>query len=124
MSNRRLHRLAGDQVTFSYRESGSGDLRFRTLGAEEFIRRFLQHVLPKGLVKVRYYGFFSPGKRRMLAAIRRLLIKFSAVKFSREQTKRNRPELRCPICGSAMRWLQSLQPRIRPPPRWLYMEAA
>ncbi len=66
LSNRRLHKLAGDQVTFSYRDSGSGDLRFRTLGTEEFIRRFLQHVLPKGFVKVRYYGIFSPGKRRLL----------------------------------------------------------
>jgi len=124
LTNRRLHRLTVDQVTFSYRASGSGDIRFRTLGAEEFIRRFLQHVLPKGFVKVRYYGFFSPGKRRMLAAIRRLLGKFSAARSSHEQAKCVRPELRCPACGSVMRWLQSLQPRIRPPPRRLSLEAA
>jgi len=124
LSNRRLHRLTDSQVTFSYRESGSGDLRFRRLGAEEFIRRFLQHVLPKGFVKVRYYGFFSPGKRRLLAAIRRLLGRFCAAAFSRQQTKRDRRELKCPGCGKEMRWLQSLQPRVRPPPTRLALEAA
>jgi len=119
LSNRRLHRLAGDQVTFSYRDSSSGDLRFRTLRAEEFIRRFLQHVLPKGFVKVRYYGIFSPGKRRMLAVIRRLLGRFHAATLCREQAKRNRRELKCPACGKEMRWLQALQPRVRAPPgRW------
>lgn len=119
LSNRRLHRLTGDEVTFAYRDSGSGDIRFRTVCAEEFIRRFLQHVLPKGFVKIRYYGIFSPGKRRLLAMVRRLMCKFVTAKFSQEQTKRNKPELRCPACGCLMRWLQSLQPRVRPPPgRW------
>ena len=44
-----------------------------TLPAEEFIRRFLQHVLPKGFVKVRYYGFPSSGCRQRLAALRQQL---------------------------------------------------
>src|SRR3989304_832370 len=47
LSNRRLVRLAGGRGTFNYRHSGSGGTRFRTSGAGEFIRRFLQHVLPK-----------------------------------------------------------------------------
>jgi hypothetical protein len=46
-------------VTFRYRTTDTGTLRSCTLLAEDFIRRFLQHVLPKGFVKVRYYGFFS-----------------------------------------------------------------
>ncbi len=54
LSNRRIRRFADGKVTFSYRDSGSGDIRFHTLGAEEFIRRFLQHVLQKGFVKVLY----------------------------------------------------------------------
>ncbi|MFQ5923891.1 MAG: transposase, partial [Anaerolineales bacterium] len=60
LSNRRIRRLAGDQVTFEVRGSQSGAMRTCTLPAEEFMRRFLQHVLPRGFVKVRYYGFF-PG---------------------------------------------------------------
>jgi hypothetical protein len=123
LSNRRLHRLTGDQVTFSYRDSGIGDTRFRTLDTEEFIRRFLQHVLPKGFVKVRYYGIFSPGKRRLLAAIRRLLGRLHEKILSRDQVKRDRREMKCPACGKEMRWLQSLQPRVRPPLTRLVFEA-
>jgi hypothetical protein len=41
-----------------------------TVSAEEFIRRFLQHVLPKGFVKIRYYCFLSPGLRTRLAILR------------------------------------------------------
>jgi len=123
LSNRRLHRLTGDRVTFSYRDAGIGDTRFRTLDTEEFIRRFLQHVLPKGFVKVRYYGIFSPGKRRLLAAIRRLLGRLHEKILSRDQVKRDRREMKCPACGKEMRWLQSLQPRVRPPPTRLVLEA-
>ena len=53
--------LADGKVTFRYRASDTGKLKTCTLPAEEFIRRFLQHVLPKGFVKVRYYGFLSSG---------------------------------------------------------------
>lgn len=59
ISNSRILKLADDQVTFRYRTSDTGKLRTCTLPAEEFIRRFLQHVLPKGFVKVRYYGFLA-----------------------------------------------------------------
>jgi hypothetical protein len=47
--------------------------RLCTLAAEEFIRRFLQHILPEGRVKVRYHGFFSPGQRRRLDQLRQQL---------------------------------------------------
>jgi len=124
ISNHRIRKLAHDQVTFCYQDANTGETRNCTLPVQEFIRRFLQHILPKGFVKVRYYGFFSSGKRRLLAAVQMMLGKFSRANISHEQTKRNQPELRCPICGSAMRWLKSLQPRPRPPPQWWLAEAA
>ncbi len=43
-----------------------GQARFCTVSAEEFMRRFLQHVLPERFVKVRYYGLLSPGNRHLL----------------------------------------------------------
>jgi hypothetical protein len=116
LSNRRIQKLDGDRVTYSYRDSRSGEIRSLTLRAEEFMRRFLQHVLPKGFVKVRYYGFFSPGKRPMLALIRRMLGMLHEEILSCELEKRSRRELKCPDCGKEMRWLQSLQPQVRPPP--------
>ena len=51
------------RVTFTYRKSGSRRLRAMTVTAEEFIRRFLQHVLPGGFQKVRHYGFAHPRQR-------------------------------------------------------------
>jgi hypothetical protein len=72
ISNRRILKLEDDAelvptVTFRYRATDTGQERLCTLAAEEFIRRFLQHILPKGFVKVRYYGFFSSGSRPHLA---------------------------------------------------------
>ncbi|MFQ5923405.1 MAG: IS91 family transposase [Anaerolineales bacterium] len=116
LSNRRIRQFVGNQVTFCYKDSQSGESRSLTLSAEEFIRRFLQHVLPRGFVKVRYYGFFSSGKRRLLAALRRLLGILAVAKLLRDPPRRNPPELRCPSCGSVMRWIQTLRPRGPPPP--------
>jgi len=65
ISNRRLvsieHRgsLETSQLTFQYRPSDTGQLKTCTLSVEHFIQRFLQHVLPRGFVKVRYFGFFA-----------------------------------------------------------------
>jgi len=110
LSNGRLKRLADGRVTFSYRESGTGRARECTLGAEAFIHRFLQHVLPKGFVKVRYYGLFSASKRARLALARGIL---GAPKLSRQAEARGRagPGLKCPKCGSEMRCVQRLEPR-------------
>ena len=83
ISNNRILKLEDGKVTFRYRTSDTGKplvlwprdrgLSTCTLPAEEFIRRFLQHVLPKGFVKVRYYGFLSSGCRQRLTALRQQL---------------------------------------------------
>jgi ribosomal protein L37AE/L43A len=54
ISNNRIHKLQAGQVTFSYKESATDQLKFCQLSAAEFIRRFLQHVLPHRFIKVRY----------------------------------------------------------------------
>ncbi len=61
ISNRRLVKCEPGpdglgRVTFTYRKSGSRGCRTMTVTADEFIRRFLQHVLPSGFQKVRHYG--------------------------------------------------------------------
>jgi len=116
LSNKRIHQLVDGQVTFSYRDSRSGQVRFCTLPAEKFIHRFLQHVLPKGFVKVRYYGLFSPSKSSLLPTIRRLMGRFSLPKFLQERTAHQSLELRCPFCGAVMHCVQPIPPRSRPPP--------
>jgi hypothetical protein len=73
ISNSRLVSCENDQVTFRYRDSNTGQPKLLTLEVVEFIHRFLQHVLPPGFVKVRYYGLLSPGCREALAHVRQQL---------------------------------------------------
>ena len=117
LSNGRLRRLEGGRVTFTYRDSASGAERDCTLEVEEFIRRFLQHVLPKGFVKVRYYGLFSGKKRRLLALVRGIL---GAARLPARASSTGRSEaagLGCPRCGKEMRRVERLSPRGPPPLR-------
>ncbi len=124
LSNRRLVRLEAGQVTFRYRATDTGKLKQSTLRAEEFIRRFLQHVLPKGFVKVRYYGFFSPCHRNQLAALRQRLMAHGPEETcptENPQTptvpkQRERPRWPCPHCGQGMSLWQSLPPQPCQPP--------
>jgi len=81
------------------------------------MRRFLQHVLPKGFVKVRYYGFFSPSKHRMLPRLRRLLgLPGATTPSDDQQVNAIFLVLRCPVCGQEMKWLETLKPNGRRPP--------
>jgi hypothetical protein len=73
LSNGRLVSCENNRVTFRYRDSNTGQPKLCILEAEEFIHRFLQHILPQGFVKVRYYGWLSPGCRPLLALIRQRL---------------------------------------------------
>ena len=73
LNNSRLERFENGQVTFRYRDNRTRQLRHLTLCAEEFIRRFLLHTLPRSFAKVRYYGLFSPAARSQLEHARTLL---------------------------------------------------
>jgi hypothetical protein len=60
LSNRRLLGIDEGQVTFAYRDRRDGNRRKElTISAHEFLRRFLQHVTPAGLCRIRHYGFLS-----------------------------------------------------------------
>lgn len=130
LSNRRLVKLDAlrDRVTFRYTVSQTGQAKCCTLPVDAFIARFLQHVLPKGFVKVRYYGFFAPGQRARLAALRQQLHATTVVPVAptpEAVTPSSTPGLpladtrslpsappSCPVCGCAMR----MYPLPRSPP--------
>jgi Putative transposase. len=57
ISDSRIIKVEDRKVTFQYKKKNSNRMRACTLDVMEFIRRFLQHVLPSGFMKVRYYGF-------------------------------------------------------------------
>jgi hypothetical protein len=131
ISNHRILQLAEGKVTFRYRASDTGKLRTCTLPAEEFIRRFLQHVLPKGFVKVRYYGFLASGCRQRLTSIRQQLDNSSAAQApdldpgteAESQLEAHPaddpildPIVLCPSCGQVMQRRLIPRPRGRCPP--------
>ena len=72
IANSRLESLDNGQVSFRYRDNRTQVIRHVTLSAHEFLERFLQHVLPRGGVKVRYYGIWSPSRRDQLERARTL----------------------------------------------------
>ena len=76
LSNSRLVRVSNEEVTFTYKDyRKEGQTRELTLEAEEFARRFLQHVLPRGFVRIRHYGLLANrGRDEKLRLCRRLLL--------------------------------------------------
>ena len=75
ISNHRLLGMENGKVTFRWKDyAHSGKQRKMTLAGEEFIRRFLLHVLPKGFVRIRHYGWMANRCRRERAALCRSLL--------------------------------------------------
>ena len=124
IANQRILKVNQGKVTFRYRKSDTGQMRCCTLTAAEFLRRFLQHILPKGFVKVRYYGLFSPARRYLLPLLRLWLDTSSpATPLQEEAESRHSaavsslyPDVVCPHCGQVMQRLSKLPPRSRCPP--------
>jgi hypothetical protein len=105
ITNSRVESFDQQQVTFRYRDSRSRQLQHCTLPAEQFISRFLQHVLPSRFTKVRYYGLFSPRCREALERARALLGPVREPADSTPQshdspshTEPNGSILVCPVC--------------------------
>jgi hypothetical protein len=74
ISNSRLEQIDDDRVTFRYRDTRTQETRRATVSGVEFLRRFLQHVLPRRCMKVRYYGLWSATRRKDLDHARTLLV--------------------------------------------------
>jgi|AGTN01.2.fsa_nt_gi Putative transposase. len=106
ISNQRLLSLEGGQVTFRYKDyADSRRGKTMTLSAEEFLRRFVQHVLPHGFVKIRHYGLLaSRDRNERLALCRRLLLPATVAARlpaggEAADTVRPAREACCPHCG-------------------------
>ncbi len=119
LSNRRLVSLTDGNVTFKYKESATDQIKSCTLTAQEFIRRFLQHVLPPHFIKVRYYGLLSPRQRHLLHRVRLLLARPATKPISvteSENSGRLREPLLCPRCGNQLTLRGPLKPKHPRPP--------
>jgi hypothetical protein len=96
--NHRLVAFQNDRVSFRWRDyAHGGKQKVMTISAHEFLRRFLLHVLPRGLVRIRHFGLFA--NRRRSAALqhcRALLGRVAAVDPPQP------PSLRCPACSGIL----------------------
>ena len=120
ISNQRLVALENGRVTFRWKNYARGSQpATMTLNVEEFIRRFLTHVLPKGFVKVRHFGFLANrGRRENVVLCRKLLAASSAVASDLTPPPCHPGEAesdtadRCPRCKvGSMRMLEILLPQ-------------
>src|SRR5271157_624474 len=73
LTNARIVGLDDQTVTIQYKDRKTGCRRTCRLSGDEFMRRFLQHVLPRGFHKVRYFGLWHPAQRQNAARIRQML---------------------------------------------------
>ncbi len=102
ISNHRLVKLEAGRVTFRYRDyADSRKEKLLTLSAEEFLRRFVMHVLPKGFMKIRHYGLLASRQREArLRQVRKLLLSKMAVGAVVGTDVKPAESPRCPACGS------------------------
>ena len=106
ISNSRLIAFDGNEVTFrykNYRCSGANRQQVMTLAADEFIRRFLIHVLPRGFHRIRHYGLLAGSARKdCLAQARDMLGVAPATDEPPAPETAPDPRLPCPCCGGTM----------------------
>lgn len=116
ISNSRLLRFDEAGVTFrykDYRKAGAGRQQVMTLAADEFIRRFLLHALPRGFHRIRHYGLLASARRKdHLERARRLLD--VAPPPTDEPTDDAGPQPTCPCCGGKMIIIEVFERRYQP----------
>ena len=112
ISNNRIVRYDNHSVTFRYKDSDTGKWRSMTLDALEFIRRFLQQVLPTGFMKVRHYGFLNGNAAVSLQEVRELILAFYDILLETllVQTPLTPAQPRCPHCRGNLRRIRFLSP--------------
>jgi hypothetical protein len=104
ISNHRLVAFENDRVSFRWRDYAHGDKKkLMTVSAHEFLRRFLLHVLPGSLVRIRHFGLFA-NRRRSAALERCRALLGMAASVDPPQP----PGLRCPACSGIMRVVERL----------------
>lgn len=107
----RVTGLSDTHVTITWTDRQSGQRREQALSGHEFLRRFLQHVLPRGFRRVRHFGFLSPAAKKQYARLRTLLS--AAAVTPAPAAAPVAPA--CPCCGHPMSFLRCRRPARAPP---------
>ena len=112
ISNHRIINVADGKVTFRWKDyAHNGKQRLMTITAEEFLRRFLLHTLPRGFVRIRFCGFLANRRRGALLPLCQQLLKPDPLLHLAAQTA-SAPMFQClwlcPHCGGAMVLIEKL----------------
>ena len=126
ISNHRLVALENGEVVFRWRDSAhKNKKRLMRLELHEFLRRFFLHVLPKGFVRIRHFGFFAHRRRAKLLPLCFTLLgqtEEQHAEVAEKAVTTSKPLWLCPLCGGAMAIVERLTPvdtRLRGPPKRL-----
>ena len=119
ISNNRIVSLKNGEVTFKYKDSETHETKFVKLPVFEFMRRFLQHTLPKRFQRIRHYGFLSSGAKKKFMQIRSY---FNFKKERKPEIKSESEEFKirdkfiCPKCHKIMKFHHIIESGKRAPP--------
>jgi DNA-directed RNA polymerase subunit M/transcription elongation factor TFIIS len=120
IGNNRIVSLENGKVTFNYKDSKTNEVKYVKISVFEFMRRFLQHTLPKRFQRIRHYGFLSSGAKKKFEKI---CSYFHFTKYKKPETKQKSDKLKthekflCPKCHKKMKFLWTLERRAeRAPP--------
>jgi predicted RNA-binding Zn-ribbon protein involved in translation (DUF1610 family) len=103
ISNHRLRAFDSDRVTFQWKDYAHGDQsRTMTLSAMEFLRRFIQHVLPRGFVRIRHFGYLASACRTARLALARALLAQPQPVQPDDTLDPPAAQWACPRCGATM----------------------
>jgi hypothetical protein len=122
ISNHRLVSFSDGQVTFRWRDSAhNNEQKLMTLSVDEFLRRFLMHLLPQGFVRIRNFGFLANRRRATLLPLCFHLCRSAQLQPEQNVSSTNdaRDLWRCPKCGGAMKVIERLtaaEIQLRSPP--------
>jgi hypothetical protein len=108
ISNHRLVSFDGDSVTFRWKDYAHGNKKRKmTVSADEFLRRFLLHTLPRGFVRIRSFGFLAGPRRAKLLELARQLLPETSLEHKAAPVPA-RASFPCPVCATPMIFVERL----------------
>jgi hypothetical protein len=120
ISNHRLLAFDNDRVTFRWKDYAHGNKKRKmTVSADEFLRRFLLHVLPRGFMRIRHFGILANRCRaELIPRCRRLLAESPRPRSPTAASDSKPATWSCPTCGGPMMVIERLSPQ------WMQLRAA
>ncbi len=112
ISSHRVLDMRNERVRFRYTDTKSGTNKTMNLSAFEFIRRFLQHVLPTGFMKIRYYGFMHPSTKIPVKLAVTLLEALFAVRPEKKTCVETSGVPCCDQCNGIIRFVRFIKPEV------------